>query len=127
MGMQHRSWRRQIKIHPVTTVLIALVVALVVLVTLGGYIFHWGWTGFSGNSTSGKTLWDWLHLLIIPVVLALGGFWLNQIQKGREQRITQQQAELERELTHDNQQETLLQAYIDKMSELLLEKKLRES
>lgn len=47
--------------------------------------------------------------------------------KGREQRKTQQQAELEHELTRDNQQETLLQAYIDKMSELLLKENMRNS
>ena len=44
-----------------------------------------------------------------------------------ERKAAEQQAELERELTRDNQQEILLQAYIDKMSELLLESKLRES
>jgi uncharacterized protein HemX len=50
-----------------------------------------------------KTLWDWMQLLLIPVILAIGGFWLNQIQNERAQRTTQQQAELERELTRDNQ------------------------
>ncbi len=45
----------------------------------------------------------------------------------RERKAAEQQAELERELTRDNQRENLLQAYIDKMSELLLEKNLRES
>ena len=46
-----------------------------------------------------------------------------------ERKAAEQQAELERELTRDNQRETLLQAYIDKMSELLLDKDnpLRES
>jgi hypothetical protein len=27
-----------------------------------------------------KTLWNWLHLLIIPVVLAIGGYWFNRQQ-----------------------------------------------
>ena len=44
-----------------------------------------------------------------------------------ERKAAEQQAELEREITHDNQRETSLQAYIDKMSDLLLEKHLRES
>jgi ABC-type glycerol-3-phosphate transport system permease component len=45
---------------------VALVVAALVLVVLviGGYTLNWTWTGFKGN-----TLWDWLHLLILPVVL----------------------------------------------------------
>lgn len=44
-----------------------------------------------------------------------------------ERKAAEQQAELERELTRDNQREILLQAYIDKMSKLLLEENLRES
>jgi integral membrane sensor domain MASE1 len=35
---------------------------------LGG----WGWTGFRGN-----TLWDWLHLLVLPVTLAFLPLWLR--------------------------------------------------
>lgn len=107
-----------------------IVLGIVIGFIYTGYRFNWPWTGF-GSETSepkqhAKTLWDWLQLLIVPIMLAIGGFWLNQIQRGREQRTTEQQASLERELTRDNQQESLLQAYIDKLSELL-EKKLRES
>ncbi len=79
----------------------------------------------------GKTLWDWLQLLIVPLVLAIGGFWLNQIQKSREEKATEQRtkfereaaekrAQTEREIAEDNQRETALQDYIDKMSDLLL-------
>ena len=86
----------------------------------------------------GKTLWDWLQLLIIPIVLAIGGFWFNQIQKDRDQKAEEAQKQreedtakerekLERESREDNQREVALQSYIDKMSELLLEKKLRDS
>lgn len=122
-----RLWWQQIKTHPVAAVMITLVIVLGVLVILGGYRFHWDWTGFNGNNKSGKTLWDWLQLLIIPVILAIGGFWLNQIQRGREQRTTEQRDKTEREIALDNQREVALQAYIDKMSELLFEKGLRES
>lgn len=87
---------------------------------------------------SAKTFWDWLQLLIIPVVLAVGRFWLNQIQKSREDKITEQKAEIERkaekqrdqterDIAADNQREVALQAYIDSISELLLHEKLRES
>lgn len=74
----------------------------------------------------GKTLWDWLQLLVVPIMLAIGAFWLNRLQKRREERTTLQQSELERELTNDSQQETALQQYIDKMSELLLKEHLGE-
>lgn len=89
-------------------------------------LFSWTgiyrWTGFST-----KTGWDWLQLLIIPIILAIGGFWLNQVQKRREERITQEQKEAEQEVATDNQRESLLHTYIDKMSELLVEKQLRDT
>src|SRR5260370_24542111 len=47
--------------------------------------------------------------------------------KSHYQRITQGQKEVEQEVATDNQRETLLQAYIDKMSELLVEKQLHKS
>ncbi|HVB20435.1 MAG TPA: hypothetical protein VNG51_00630 [Ktedonobacteraceae bacterium] len=68
------------------------------------------------ESLPGKTLWDWMQLLIIPAVLAIGAFLFSQVQKNNEMKIA-----------GDNQREAALQAYIDKMSELLLEGKLRGS
>ena len=49
----------------------ALLIAFVVLVT-AGYGFHWQWTGFPGN-----TLWDWMHLLLVPFVLPVALAWLS--------------------------------------------------
>jgi len=71
-------------------------------------------------------------------MFAIGGFWLNQIQKSREERTTEQRTEGERRLAEqkdqteraiaaDNQREAALQDYLDKMSELLLKEDLRES
>ena len=34
-----------------------------VLTVIGGYLLRWTWTGYSGN-----TLWDWLQLLLLPLV-----------------------------------------------------------
>ncbi len=41
-------------------------VALVVLalVVYGGYGEHWRWVGVNGATA---TLWDWLHLLLLPI------------------------------------------------------------
>ncbi len=35
-------------------------------VVLGGYLVPWAWTGFTGN-----TLWDWLHLLLLPLLIPI--------------------------------------------------------
>lgn len=40
--------------------------AVFIIVVLAGYTIPWAWTGFVGN-----TLWDWLNLLALPVVIAL--------------------------------------------------------
>jgi len=72
----------------------------------------WGaWTGFAG-----KTLWDWFQLLIIPLVLALIAVVFNQAN-----------TRTERQIALDKQREDLLQSYLDRMSDLLLEKGLRTS
>jgi hypothetical protein len=66
-----------------------------------------------------KTLWDWLGLLsalAVPIVVGFGVAW-----------FTSQQSKVSDRENKDNQKEALLQAYIDKMSELLLEKNLRGS
>ncbi|MBE3143361.1 MAG: pentapeptide repeat-containing protein [Planctomycetes bacterium] len=110
--------------------IIMMVLGAIILAGLIGFaIYHWVtgvpwpvWTGFSGYTGTinkddrGKTLWDWMGLLIIPLVLAVGAYWFNKTEKENEQKIAT-----------DRQREQSLQNYIDKMTELLLEKKLRTS
>jgi Pentapeptide repeats (8 copies) len=102
-------------------VLEAMVFLVVIIVIILGYWLTWNWTGFSA-----KTLWDWLQLLFVPIILAIGGFWLNQIQKSREERTAKHRTEDEQKIATDNQHEAALQAYIGNMSELLLNEHLGE-
>ena len=60
-----------------------------------------------------KTLWDWMNLLIIPLVLSIGAFLLN-----KSERL------VEREIAKDRQREIVLQNYIKEISKLLLDNKL---
>ncbi len=124
--------RQRTRIPLINIVIILLLVVLVFLVIMG-YLLHWGWTGLSK-----RTLWDWLQLLIIPVVLAFGGYLINLTISRSEQEATKQRAQSEREAVEkraeieryialDSQCEAALQGYFDKMSELLLERSLRES
>ncbi len=57
-----------------------------------------------------------MDLLIIPVMLAIGGFLFTQVQSTNEQYIAA-----------DNQREETLQTYLDQMTQLLLEQGLRRS
>jgi hypothetical protein len=128
------SWWQQINQHRMWSAIIivasVLVIALIVVVVLG-YWLNWSWVGVSGGNSKitttttateqppAKTLWDWLGLLgvlAIPVVVGIGAAW-----------FTAQQGKVADRENTDNQRETALQAYIDKLSELLLEKQLRGS
>lgn len=98
--------------------IIVLIFGLVlILISICGYLWEWEWTGLSGSKDSGpKTLWDWFDLLIIPVVLAGGALWFRK-----------NEAETARDIERQRANETALEAYLDRMSLLLLEKGLRES
>ena len=75
----------------------------------------------------GKTLWDWLQLLIVPVVLSLITVVFAWQQDIRQDQIETKRATAERELAKKRAQDEALQAYLDQMSNLLLERNLRES
>lgn len=129
------KWSEVKKTVLVTTLLI--LVAGVIIVIFAGYLFNWTWTGLSPYTSPphpansdflrGKTFWDWLQLLVIPVAAAFLAFWLNRVQANRERTATEQRVERDREIARDNQRETALQTYLDKISELLFQKNLRES
>ncbi len=75
---------------------------------------------------SGKTLWDLLQLsgsLAIPVLLVILGYQLQS----RDQKRAEKQAALEREIASANLREEALGIYIDRMSELLLDRNLKNS
>jgi hypothetical protein len=52
------SWSRR------DSVMAATGLAVFAGIVIGGYVGDWAWTGFTGN-----TLWDWLHLLLLPLLL----------------------------------------------------------
>jgi len=72
-----------------------------------------------------KTLWDWMELLVIPLVLAGGALFLQQSERSIDRKTAEDRVMLERELVTDRQQEAALQAYLDRMTELLLKENLR--
>ncbi len=119
MGAWPRLWWQNNK----RLLIICSIVLILIVFALAVWLFGWDWTGFApytppthvSNFQRGKTLWDWMQLLIIPFVLAVGGYLFNLAVSRNEQKITS-----------DNQCEAALQAYIGGMSELLLHEKIRE-
>ena len=113
-----RPTRRQL----LWTAGVSLALAFVIIVILG-YFFDWPWTGLGPSKVNGekqpaKTLWDWLKLLIIPAVLAVGGYLFTR----SENRSTRMAAER-------RTQDEALQAYLDQMGQMLLDegRPLRQS
>lgn len=109
---------------------LVIIFAIVTWFSVAVWRFGWDWIGLTSYTTTktdakgniteieshpGKTLWDVLDLVIIPVALGLGGFFLNKAQSQNERLIAS-----------NEQQEILLQSYIDAMSTLILDKNLCE-
>ena len=75
----------------------------------------------------GMTVRDWLQLLIVPLALVVISFLFTMQQDARQQQIENQRAQAERRLAEQRAQDEALQAYLDQLSDLLLEKDLRNS
>jgi uncharacterized protein YjbI with pentapeptide repeats len=86
----------------------------------------------------GKEVWEWMDLLIVPLALVVIGLVFTMLQDARQQdlenqraeqaqKIENQRAEAERELAEQRAQDEALQAYLDQMSQLMLERKLLEA
>src|SRR5437762_1291633 len=72
------------------------------------------WTGFSN-----KTLWDWLHLcglLAIPLAVILSSIWFGLQQS----EIGSQQRQVDLAVAKAQQQDAILDSYLDRMAPLVL-------
>jgi len=68
----------------------------------------------------GKTLWDWLSLLGVPLSLAILGYFLQQQQQKRAEIVS----EYQRKIADNETKEEVLQTYFDRLSALLIDKSL---
>ncbi len=102
---------------------ILLIIILVITLVIGGWAIMPNtaplWTGFGPynetiNGPRAKTLWDWLDLLIVPLVLSLGVWFLSSAEKESEKLV---------EL--DRQRQGILDLFINQISKLILENSLR--
>src|SRR6266481_5316517 len=146
MGVRFRLWWQKIRKPLEIFVVIAgciLLIVLIVLIALA-YIFSVNIPGLHG-----KTLWDWLQLLIIPFVLAVIALLFNRATTRTEQKIAADRYEQDKEIASrhyhqdrqiaeqryqndrsialDKQREDLFQVYLDRMSDLLLNGGLLQS
>lgn len=59
-----------------------------------------------------KSFWDWMDLMLVPAALAYGVWWLRKRQE-----------EVQREIATDKRQQDALQYYLDRVTELLPERR----
>ena len=71
------TWRR---------VLVAFAAVFIVLF-VGSYIYNWSWTGFHDHGR----LWDWLSLLLVPVIVAVLPIWFSMRQSHGSNEASKQQ------------------------------------
>ncbi len=72
------------------------------------------WTGFKG-----KTLWDLLELLVVPLILAITAFFFRRSERIADRNATEAQLESDRRISQDRTSEKALQSYLDQMTDLL--------
>jgi hypothetical protein len=120
-------------------------VGITLLALVAGLIIYsyTDWPGARYFGIADKTFWDYLELLIVPAALAFGVYWLNRTQEERQQEADrlqqqrqeeadrfQQQLQLEHnqmqqnrglEVVTQQQQDAALRAYLDQMSQLMLQ------
>src|SRR5215216_5917638 len=101
-------------------VLAVLALGGVVELIVYGYIERPGWIGVAN-----KKFWHYLDLLIVPVVIAGGVAIFNWMQSERERKAEAASRNRALEVENQRAQDEALQAYLDQMSTLLLDRNLR--
>ena len=120
-GQQSR-WRRSIRrVLWIVSIVIALV-ALYVLIRIGYTVPT---TGFGQTEVKecvqpAKTLWDWMDLLIVPIVLAIGGYLFTRSENRATQATAERQHRATQAAAERRAQEEALQGYLDQMSDMLI-------
>jgi hypothetical protein len=121
VALRPEIWKDLLEKRVLTLVALGFsLTAIVVLLAIAGA--RRSWTGFQR-----KTVWDWLQLLIVPIVLSLITLAFAWQQDARQNDIEDRRAQAERELAEQRAQDEALQAYFDQMNTLLLEHNLRHS
>lgn len=135
--MTKHTNRTELTRHVLKTVILLLVALVLFVLFIRGIIiflilpgYSYPWTGFAeytnakGEIQQAKTLWDWLQLLGIPIVLAVVAFFFSLAERIAERNDADRRDKIQREVSLDQTRESALQAYFDRMTELILDRNL---
>jgi hypothetical protein len=124
-----------VKVRSGASWLMGITLGITLLALVGGLIIYSyaDWPGARYFGIADKKFWDYLELLIVPAALAFGVYWLNRTQDIRQQDadVVQQQRQADfnemqqhraLETVTQQAQDAALRAYLDQMSQLLIDK-----
>lgn len=93
-----------------------LAVLSIVFVAAIILLYQTKWSGLQG-----KNVWDWMDLIIVPLVLASGGLLLRRIE---DQRTEREEAR-EKQQAREGLMDSIFQSYLDDMSDLMINHQLQ--
>src|SRR6266702_1275989 len=93
LKMLRSWWKNTSKTLDVVVILMLVVLLAVIMVSILGYAYNLNWSGLHG-----KTFWDWLQLLIIPAVLAVGGYLFNYTTSRNDRQANEKRAETDHKI-----------------------------
>jgi uncharacterized protein YjbI with pentapeptide repeats len=116
---------------PLVIVLLALLGVLFIGIVIGGYIFHWGWTGFASYPKERGdpqrrpvTFFVWLSVLIVPATVAIVGVGFAYSQQQVALDVQNKQAKSALEVQRAQAKNQALESYLDDIGILLVEQHL---
>jgi len=81
----------------------------------------------NGLGVGNKQAWNWLDVLVFPVVLAVTGIWYQATEADRDKRRQRVQRRREERAVDKQTEVAALESYLDQMGYLLVEKDLRNA
>jgi len=88
----HPKWK------PAWTLPLVIAIVFCVLFVVASYAFNWKWTGFPGNR-----FWDWLNLLLLPVILTVAMIWFTPSATQQSDTMSNQQQQYAPQRTGNQQ------------------------
>jgi hypothetical protein len=89
------------------------------------YAWQWGWIGLIASSGRPKhdlepgearLLWDWLDLLVVPAILAVGAWYLNRAEASRRLREEASRSMQERTVAEQRDHRDVASSYVEVMT-----------
>lgn len=103
-------------------IFILILISLPIFAALMIQISRFNWSGFQE-----KRLWNWLELLIVPLWLALGAFYLNYTFQQRQEKENRARIEQQDKANQERIEQDALKAYLAQMKDILIGKDAQNS